>query len=62
MQLIMKEGNMTITMDLIPEGDNYITAEDALIAAYDAISRIFGQAAVIRAYERTDPDTMSLRD
>ena len=62
MQLIMKEGNMTITMDLIPEGDNNITAEDALIAAYDAISRIFGQSAVIRAYERTDPDTMSLRD
>ena len=62
MQLIMKEGNMTITMDLIPEGDNNITAEDALISAYDAISRIFGQSAVIRAYERTDPDTMSLRD
>ena len=53
---------MTITMDLTQEGDNYITAEDALIAAYDAISRIFGQAAVIRAYKRTDPDTMSLRD
>ena len=53
---------MTITMDLIPEGDNNITAEDALISAYDAISRIFGQSAVIRAYERTDPDTMSLRD
>ena len=62
MQLSLKEQNMTITMDLIPEGDNNITAEDALIAAYDAISRIFGQSAVIRAYERTDPDTMSLRD
>ena len=62
MQLIMKEKNMTITMDLIPEGDNYVTAADALIAAYDAISRIFGQEAVIRAYHMTDPDTMSLRD
>ena len=62
MQLILKEGNMTISMDLTPEGDNYITAEDVLIAAYDAISRLFGQAAVIRAYNRTDPDTMSLRD
>lgn len=53
---------MTISMDLTPEGDNYITAEDVLIAAYDATSRFFGQAAVIRAYNRTDPDTMSLRD
>lgn len=53
---------MTICMDLTPEGDNYTTAEDALIAAYDAISRVFGQAAVIRAYNRTDPDTMSVRD
>ena len=62
MQLILKERNMTICMDLTPEGDNYTTAEDALIAAYDAISRVFGQAAVIRAYNRTDPDTMSVRD
>ena len=62
MQLILKERNMTISMDLTPEGDNYTTAEDALIAAYDAISRVFGQAAVIRAYNRTDPDTMSVRD
>ena len=53
---------MTICMDLTPEGDNYVTAEDVLIAAYDATSRLFGQAAVIRAYNRTDPDTMSLRD
>jgi hypothetical protein len=53
---------MTITMDLTPEGDNNITAEDVLIAAYDAISRIFSQEAVIRAYHRTDPDTMALRD
>jgi hypothetical protein len=53
---------MTITMDLTPEGDNNITAEDVLIAAYDAISRIFSQEAVIRASHRTDPDTMALRD
>ena len=62
MQLNLKEGNMTITMDLTPEGDNDITAEDVLIAAYDAISRVFSQEAVIRAYHRTDPDTMALRE
>ena len=62
MQLSLKEQNMTITMDLTPEGDNDITAEDVLIAAYDAISRIFSQEAVIRTYHRTDPDTMALRD
>ena len=62
MQLSLKEDKMTITMDLTPEGDNDITAEDVLIAAYDVISRIFSQEAVIRAYYRTDPDTMALRD
>ena len=62
MQLSLKERNMTITRDLTPEGDNNITAEDVLIAAYDAISRIFSQEAVIRAYHRTDPDTMALRE
>lgn len=62
MQLSLKEDNMTITMDLTPEGDNDITAEDVLIAAFDVISRVFSQEAVIRAYYRTDPDTMALRD
>ena len=62
MQLSLKEQNMTITMDLTPEGDNDITAEDVLIAAYDVISRVFSQEDVIRAYYRTDPDTMALRD
>ena len=62
MQLSLKEDNMTITMDLTPEGDNDITAEDVLIAAYDVISKVFSQEAVIRAYYRTDPDTMALRD
>ena len=62
MQLSLKEQNMTITMDLTPEGDHDITAEDVLIAAYDAISRVFSQEAVIRAYHRTDPDTMALRE
>ena len=62
MQLSLKEDKMTITMNLTPEGDNDITAEDVLIAAYDVISRIFSQEAVIRAYYRTDPDTMALRD
>ena len=62
MQLSLKDENMTITIDLTPEGDNDITAEDVLIAAYDVISRVFSQEAVIRAYYRTDPDTMALRD
>ena len=34
---------------------------DVLIGAYDVISRIFGQGAVINAYYRTDPDTMDMR-
>ena len=62
MQIFIKEDNLTITYDLIPRSDNdEITAEDALIGAYDIIGRVFSQTAVIKAYYRTDPDRMDLR-
>ena len=35
--------------------------EDVLIGAYNIISREYSQEEVIKAYYRTDPDTMDLR-
>ena len=61
MQLIIKEGSLTIIKEFVETKNKSISAEEVLIGAYDVIGRIFGQKAVIRAYHRTDPDTMDLR-
>jgi hypothetical protein len=61
MQIIIKEGDLTVTREITPIAGK-VSAESAMIAAYDIISRIFSQAAVIRAYHATDPDIMGLRD
>ena len=61
MILSIKEDNLTVSIEF-PETDEVKpSAADVLIGAYDVISRIFGQRAVIDAYYRTDPDTMALR-
>ena len=52
---------MTISMQFAATDENPVTAEEVLIGAYDIISRAFSQEEVIRAYYRTDPDTMDLR-
>lgn len=62
MEIIIKEENLTVSHKLEKEWPNEITAEQALLAAYDVISRVFGQRAVVNAYFRTDPDTMEVRD
>lgn len=51
-----------LTGGLIHPWPNEITSEQAMLAAYDVLSRIFGQRAVVNAYYRTDPDTMAVRD
>jgi hypothetical protein len=61
MQIIIKEGDLTVTREITPIAGK-VSAESAMIAAYDIISRIFSQEAVIRAYHATDPDIMGLRD
>lgn len=61
MQIIIKEDDLTVTREIAAIKGS-ISAESAMIAAYDVISRIFGQEAVIRAYEITDPETMDHRD
>ena len=53
---------MTISMDFAATAEKPITVEEVLIGAYDIISRAFSQEEVIRAYYRTDPDTMDLRE
>ena len=60
MQIIIKEGDLTVTREITPIAGK-VSAESAMIAAYDIISRIFSQEAVIRAYHATDPDIMGLR-
>ena len=47
---------------LEPGWPNEVSPAEAMIAAYDVLSQIFGQKAVIDAYYRTDLDTMAVRD
>ena len=61
MKLSFNEGQMTISMEFVATDEKPITVEEVLIGAYDIISRTFSQEEVIRAYYRTDPDTMDLR-
>ena len=58
MELIIKEGNLTY----IKKFGNAATPEDMLIGAYELISKVYSQEAVIRAYHRTDPDIMDIRN
>ena len=62
MEIIVKEDNLTVSHKLKPEWPNEVSPAEALIAAYDVLSRIFGLSAIIDAYYATDPDTMALRD
>lgn len=61
MELSLKEGRMTISIDFDSSDENQITTEEVLIGVYDIISRVFSQEQVIRAYRNTDPSTMDLR-
>lgn len=61
MTLSLKDGQMTISIEFVATDEKQITVEDVLIGAYNIISREFSQEQVIKAYYRTDPDTMDLR-
>ena len=60
MQISIKEGDLTVIKEISTQ-DGMLPAESAMLAAYDVLSRVFGHASVIRAYEKTDPDTMDIR-
>lgn len=51
---------MTISIEFVAIDEKLISVEDVLIG-YNIISREFSQEQVIKAYCRTDPDTMDLR-
>ena len=51
---------MTISIEFVATDEKPITVEDVLIGAYNIISREYSQEEVIKAYYRTDPDTMDL--
>ena len=55
--MIIKEGSLTYIKTL----DDFASAEEVLIGAYELIEKVFSQESVIRAYHRTDPDTMDIR-
>ena len=50
--------NLTITAKVRENA----TCEEVLIAAFDVISRVYGQENVINAYENVDPDGMCVRN
>ena len=55
MQVIIKEGDLTVIKDLTSE---YPSALEVLTAAYDAIARIFPRQSVIDAHGKIDPDSL----
>ena len=55
MEIIIKEGNLTITKDL---GTDYPSALEVLTAAYDIISRIYPHQSIIDAHSQIDPDSI----
>ena len=61
MEIIIKEDNLTVSHKLEPHWPNEVSPVEAMLAAYDVLSRIFGQKAIIDAYYATDPDTMDVR-
>ncbi|MEE0083595.1 MAG: hypothetical protein UE068_05195 [Paludibacteraceae bacterium] len=61
MKLSIQEGNLTVSKEFTATEYQCIAAEEVVIGAYDIISRIYGQKAVIRAYHRTCPDRMDVR-
>lgn len=63
MIISIKQDNLTVAVEM--EEDDFeksVSCEELLLAAYAAISRIFSQEALVRAYYNTNPDTIDLRD
>ena len=59
MTLSIKQDNLTVAVELEEDGyEKSVSCEELLLAAYDAISRIFTQKALVKAYYNTNPDTI----
>lgn len=62
MTISIKQGDLYIAIDLEENDfDKSVSCEELMLAAFDIISRIFSDKAVVRAYYRLDPDTMDFR-
>lgn len=61
--LSIKQDNLTVAVELEEDGfEKTVSYEELLLAAYDIISRVYSDKAVVKAYFRTDPDGMTERD
>ena len=59
MEISIREGDyLTVTASVRDDA----ACEDAMVAALDILSRVYGQQAVIRAYGNVDPDGMCIRE
>ena len=51
MTISIKQDNLTVAVELEEDGfEKTVSCEELLLAAYDAISRIFTQEGLVRAY------------
>ena len=55
MQVIIKEGDLTVIKDLTSE---YPSALEVLTAAYDVTARIYPLQSIVDAHNQIDPDTL----
>jgi len=63
MIISIKQDNLTVAVELEEDGfDKSVSCEELMLAAYDVISRVFSQKAVVNAYYNTNPDTFTIRD
>ena len=62
MTISIKEDNLTVAIELEENDfDKSVSCEEAMIAAFDVLSRIFPEESVTRAYYRIDPDSLVIR-
>ena len=62
MTISIKEDNLTVAIELEENDfDKSVSCEEAMIAAFDVLSRIFPEESVTRAYYRIDPDCLNYR-
>ena len=63
MTISIKQDNVTIAVELEEDDwDKTPSCEDAMLAAFDALRRVFPIESVTRAYYRIDPECLGLRD
>ena len=63
MVISIKQDNLTVAVELEEDGfEKTVSCEELMLAAYDIIGRVYSDKAVVKAYFRTDPDSMTKRD